>query len=175
MMMANGMKIVRRGVLVGVAAALAAGLAGCGYSSKPLFTTAYKTVHVPIFGNKTFRKQLEMRLTEAVAKNIEARTPYKVVGDPKQADTILQGTIVDVPEGVLTRRYGTNLPRETEVLISANVLWKDPRTGRVLIQRQQIVREATDIPQLGEHVWDAEQRAIEELAYAIVSQMQKDF
>ena len=32
-------------------------------------------------------------LTEMVQKEIEKRTKYKVVGNPEQADTILEGTI----------------------------------------------------------------------------------
>ena len=170
----NGRNMLRR---VGAATLIAVigAMGGCGYSSKSLYTTAYKTVAVPIFKNKTFRKEMEFRLTEAIDKNIEMRTPYKIVGDRKQADTVLVGEIVSAEEAVLSNRSGVNLPRETEVILTVSFTWSDARTGRVLLKRDEFVRQATEIPQLGERIADAQQRAIEEAAYGIVSQMQKDF
>lgn len=151
------------------------GLGGCGYSSKPLYTNAYKTVNVAIFNNKTFRRELEFRLTEAVDKNIEARTPYKVISDKSRADTILTAEITDVEELPLTRRFGSNLPRETQVVITVNFTWRDAKTGRQLVVEKNFHCDATEIPTLGERIGDAQQHAIEQLAYAMVSQMQKDF
>jgi hypothetical protein len=145
-------------------------LQGCGYSSKPLYNRAYRTIAVPIFNNKTFRREWEFRLTEALAKNIEARTPYKLAPQDR-ADTVLTGEIVDIAEDVLTRRYGTLLPRENQLTVSVNFVWKD-RSGRLLVERRNFNRSSTEIPQIGERVEDAEQLAIERLAAAIVDQMQ---
>ncbi|MCL2648107.1 MAG: LPS assembly lipoprotein LptE [Phycisphaerales bacterium] len=146
---------------------------GCGYSTKPLYNSSVKTVAVQ-FNNKTFRREWEFRLAEAVDKNIEARTPYKIAY-AKNADTLLSGEIVDIQEGVLTRRFGTILPRETEITVVVNFTWKDLRSGRVLVERKQFNRSSTEIPQIGERVDDAEQWAIERLASAIVDQMRKDW
>lgn len=162
------------GLLIALLVALAALPAGCGYSSKTLYTTSYRTISVPIFGNKTFRRDWEFRLTEAIDKNLEARTPYKLAPRAK-ADTVLTGEIVDISETPLTRRYGTNLPRETELVVIVNFTWKDAKTGRTLLERKMFARGATEIPQLGERVVDTEQLAVERCAYAIVSQLQKDF
>src|SRR5947209_5996378 len=107
------------------------GGAGCGYSSKSLYPASVNTVAVPIFGNKTFRREWEMRLTEAIDKNIEYRTPYKLAPQGK-ADTLLTGEIVDIQEQVLTRRYGPNIPRETQLTLVVDFTWKDLRTGRIL-------------------------------------------
>ncbi len=54
-----------------VTAVLFFGFSGCGYSSKSLYNKSVTTVAVPIFTNKTFRREWEFRLTEAVDKNIE--------------------------------------------------------------------------------------------------------
>ncbi|HVT82692.1 MAG TPA: LptE family protein, partial [Phycisphaerae bacterium] len=140
------------------------------YSSKPLYNRAYRTVAVPIFANKSFRREWEDRLTEALTKNIESRTPYKVVPQDK-ADTILSGEIVAIQENVLTERLGTNLPRESQVTVIVNFTWKD-RSGRVLVERKEFNRSSTEIPQINERVADAEQLAVERLAAAIVDQMQ---
>ncbi len=150
------------------------GLTGCGYSSKPPFNESVKTVSVPIFVNKTFRREIEFRLTEAIDKNIEYRTPYKLAAR-QDADTLLTGEIVRVEENVLTRRFGTNLPRESELTIVVNFTWKDLRSGRVIVERKNFNRYATEIPQIGERVDDAEQLAVERLATAIVDQMQSDW
>ena len=158
---------------VGMVVMAALMMAACGYTTRPLYSPAYRTVAVPIFANKSFRREWEFRLTEAVAKNIEARTPYKVAPRDK-ADTILTGEIIDDPENVLTRRLGTNLPRETQVTVLVNFTWKD-RTGRVLVERKDFNRSATEIMQLGEREEDAEQMAIERLAAAIVDQMQAEW
>lgn len=150
------------------------GLVGCGYSSKPPFHESVRTVAVPIFVNKTFRREFEFRLTEAIDKNIEYRTPYKIAAR-KDADTLLTGEIVKVEENVLTRRFGTNLPRENELTVVVNFTWKDLRSGRILVERKNFNRYATEIPQIGERVADAEQLAVERLATAIVDQMQSDW
>jgi hypothetical protein len=153
-----------------LAAGALLGAVGCGYSTKPLYSPAFQTVSVPVFGNKSFRRGWEERLTEAIKKNIEARTPYRVAAQGK-ADTILSGEIVDDPKTVLTRRLGTLLPRESQFTVLVNFTWKD-RTGKVIVERKEFNRAATDIQQLGERAEDAEQWAIERLAAAIVDQMQ---
>ena len=157
-----------RGVLT-LAAVL---LAGCGYTTRPMYNAAYRTVSVPVFQNNSFRRGWEDRLTEAIKKNIEARTPMKVA--TYNADTILSGEIVDDLQTVLTKRLGTNLPREVQVTIRVNFTWKE-RAGRVLVERRDFNRMATEVPQLNESAEDAEQLAIERLAAAIVDQMQEEW
>src|SRR5947208_344009 len=65
-----------------------------GYTTQPNYDTSIHTVHVPIFKNDTLRRGLEFELTRAVVREIEAKTPYKVVSDCNHADTELTGTIV---------------------------------------------------------------------------------
>ena len=162
--------MMRRSLLVLLATL---SLTACGYSTHSLYNTNYRTVAVPVFANKTFRREWEFRLTEAVVKNIESRTPYKVTKQD-HADTVLSGEIAEIQENVLTERTGTDLPRETQLTVVVNFTWKD-RTGRVIVERKGLNRSATEIPQLGESVVDAEQLAVERLAAAIVDQMQKEW
>ncbi len=145
----------------------------CGYSSRSPFNTSFKTVAVPIFTNKSFRREWEFRLTEAIDKNIEYRTPYKIVSQDK-ADTVLTGEITGFDENVLTERTGTDLPRESQLTVIVNFTWKD-RSGHVLVARNGFNRSATEIPQIGERAEDAEQLAVERLAEAIVDQMRTDW
>jgi hypothetical protein len=65
-------------------------LAGClgGYSSQPLYSQDVKSIYVEMFDNTTFRRDLEYDLTDAIAKRIDAETPYKIVSDRSRADTV---------------------------------------------------------------------------------------
>ncbi len=166
--------MICRSVLALALVAIAMIPAGCGYSSKSLYRSSVKTISVPIFQNKTFNREWEFKLTEAICKNIEYRTPYKIAYG-ERADTELTGELVMVAQDTLTRRYGLNLPRETQVTVAVNFQWKDLRSGRILVRREQFNRSATDIPQIGERTDDATQLAIERLAAAIVEQLQNDF
>ena len=58
----------------------------------PYDTSEVKTVFV-YFKTQTFRRDLQLMLTEAVTKEINMRTPFRVVGKPEQADSILKGVI----------------------------------------------------------------------------------
>lgn len=172
------MKLIRQNSMLCFAilmlAALVLAPAGCGYSAKPLYRTSVKTISVPIFRNKSYSRDWEFRLTEAICKNIEYRTPFKVT-QGQRADTELTGEIITVDQDVLTRRFNLNLPRESQITVAVNFQWKDLRTGRILIKRGNFSRSATDIPQLGERAQDATQLAIERLAEAIVEQLQTEF
>ena len=78
--------------LLGLLASLA-GCAGYQIGSESLYPCHIRTVYVPVFTSISFRRNLGEQLTEAVAKEIESKTPYKVVGDPS-ADSILTGRII---------------------------------------------------------------------------------
>lgn len=164
------------GRMLGIFALAAAGLAltGCGYTGQSLYPSGIRTVAVPIWKNNTFRHQMGFHLTEAIDKNIESRTPYRLAS-LKHADSVLRGTIVQVQETLLSNSFQTNLPQETQVTVVVNFTWKDLRTGKILSERKMFARSANTIPQIGQQLSDAEQTAMEKLARAIVAQMQKSF
>src|SRR5208283_3644753 len=107
------------------------------------------TVAVPIFTNKDFRRGVEFQLTEAVKKQIEARAPYKVVARD-HADTVLEGQITSINMDTLSRDFQTNLPREQLLKIKLDFMWKDMRTGQVLMQRKGFSKQVVYFPSLGE-------------------------
>ncbi len=163
----------RAGIALGMALAGLGimALAGCGYTTRSIYPTSIATVAVPVFKSSTFRRNLEFELTEAIDKNIEARTPYKISGE-SHADSILTGKIVSVQENVLTNRLQNNLPQETQITIVVNFTWKDARTGKVLVRRVNFARSSTVVPQIGQRLTDAESAAIDSLARSIVDEMQ---
>ena len=58
-------------------------LCGCGdtgvYSNESLFEDDVDSVYVEMFDSLSFRRGIEYELTDALAKRIEAETPYKVI------------------------------------------------------------------------------------------------
>src|SRR4051794_10112312 len=50
-----------------------------GYQWKSLYREDIRTVAVPIFSNRSFRRGVEFQLTKAIVNQLEAQTPYKVV------------------------------------------------------------------------------------------------
>ncbi len=171
------LKIVRTGrSLAGILALILLTIlpAGCGYTMKSIYPAGIHTVAVPIWKNHTFRRGLEFRLTEAIDKNIESRTPYRLA-PMNQADTELTGTIETVTEGVLSNSFQTNLPQETQITLVVNFTWRNLRTGAVLSRRVNFAASSTEIPQIGQQLPDAEQMAVERMAKAVVNQMQKSW
>jgi len=69
------------------------GFCGCtemsGYSNESLFPEDVGSVYVEMFDNQSFRRGVEYELTDALAKRIEAETPYKVISSRDRADTVI--------------------------------------------------------------------------------------
>ncbi|WP_432797775.1 LPS assembly lipoprotein LptE [Poriferisphaera sp. WC338] len=110
-------------------------MTGCGYSAHGIYTDKYQTVATPFFENRTDYRGLEADLSEAVAKEVESRTPYKIAS-PASADTVLQGTITQFQQQVLIRRRNGNVPEQMEVQMTIDFEWKDLRTGQTIVNRK---------------------------------------
>jgi len=102
-----------------------------GYTTCPNYNTSIHTVYVPIFQNKTFYRDLEFQLTQAVVREIEAKTPYKVISDRARADTELTGTIVSYNKNLLNVNPNNEV-REMQTTMGVEVVWRDLRTGEIL-------------------------------------------
>lgn len=157
---------------------LTSGCATYQFGSRSLFRDDIRTVHVPIARNETFRHDLGPRLTEAVIRQIEQRTPYKVTGDPN-ADSTLVIRVTNQTKSVLTRA-ATNEPRALDAITSAVISWTD-RSGTPILQNQlaletslatELLQGARFVPEAGQSIQTALQATIDDLADRIVSQME---
>jgi hypothetical protein len=173
-----------------------------GYKTAPQYDRSVRTVRVPIFENKTFLRGVEFELTEAVVKEIEKKTPWKVVQG--EADAELHGTIVGLPKRVILPNQ-LNEVRQADLTLSVEVAWFDLRTGQPVPPRRGpqiqappppplanatdplaplpppgpapfapmlVQRSATFIPELGESYATARQKVVFDLAEQIVSMME---
>src|ERR1700752_1275634 len=69
------------------------GCAGYQVGTDSLYAPDLRTVFVPMIESESYRRDLGERLTEAVQKEIELKTPYKVVDTP-DADSILSAKLL---------------------------------------------------------------------------------
>jgi hypothetical protein len=153
-----------------------AALVSCGYKHEPLYPADIQTVAVPIFENRSFYRGLEFDVTEAIIKQIERDTPYKVVSH-SVADSVLTGAIVRVEQDLLSRSETGGLPQELEVRVVVNFDWADGRSGKVLRSRQGLAVVGRYIPvrRIGQPLEFAEHDASQILAEAVVAAMRSDW
>jgi hypothetical protein len=124
--------VTPRALLIPLAALLVglAGSAGCGYHVGFRPRPGVRSVAVPIFENKTFRRELEIALTEAVVREIQQRTPLRV-DDIEDADLVVEGTILDFRERVAVEGPDDEV-LESVAIVTVGVRLRDRRTGRVI-------------------------------------------
>ena len=156
------------------------GCLGLGYhvGTKSLFGQDIKTVYVPIFESDLGRRGIAERLTEAVCKRIEARSPYKVVGRP-DADSVLTGKISDEKAFVtVVNRF--NDVRQRQGTLSVQITWKDRRNndlrqfGEIPWNESSATVKATShlIPEQGQSIATTEMEQIDCIADQIVGMME---
>lgn len=146
---------------------------GCGYSTGNLYRTDIETVFIPIFESQSFRRQVEFEITGALARQIELNTPYKVVSNRSEADTILYGRVLGVGETVLTQQRQLDRPLENKVVLKVNVIWKDLRNSELLVDNQTFQVSGDYAVLLGAGSGSAVRKGANDLAIRIVEKMEK--
>jgi hypothetical protein len=157
-----------------VVAAVLAGLGGCGYSVRPPFDTGIKTVYVPMARSLSYRRDLNKMITERLIKEIEQRTPFKVVGSPEGADATLELTVLYDDKSVMVENPN-NLPRQLQALITVEARFLDNRPGADQSAMPAVVfsDQAYFYPELGETSVAGFTKAIDNLVRQIVSMMEQ--
>lgn len=154
------------------------GCAGYQVGNRSLYAPDIQTVYVPMFESNSFRRQLGERLTEAVIKQIQIKTPYTVVNTP-DADAILSGKILVDHKRILIETP-TDEGREVQVDLLVEVNFLDARGDRLaptqtmpMPSTAATIGQANNlIPEYGQSIATAQQAAIQKVAEQIVSQME---
>lgn len=147
---------------------------GCGYTLRPPVEPTVKTVYVPIIQGNIYQRDLNIRLTEAVIKQIETRTPFKVVGSPEGADTTLAGLLYFADKNTVLENPN-NLPRQLTTTLSCYVRWSDNRDDAVKRSTDVVAVTENDFlyPELGETAQaTGYQKVIDRMARDIVDMME---
>jgi hypothetical protein len=156
-------------------------LAGCAtyqVGSESLYAPDIATVYVPMIESDSYRRDLGERLTEAVIKEIELKTPYKAVGTP-DADSILAIKLLGDSRHLLAENSFDD-PRLSESAIYSEVSWLNRRRlpmapAQSIALPPELVgidQSANLVPEAGQSVATSQQQAIERLAQQIVGTME---
>lgn len=157
---------------------LTAGCATYHFGNQALYRPDVYTVHVPVFESESFRPFLGEWLTEAVAKEIELKTPYKL-SRQGTADSVLYGRILGDYKYVLTENINDE-PRDIETGVFVEVSWRGrggelisgPEVFAVAPGLAEVAQAAHFIPEGGMSLATAHQQAIVELSEQVVSIME---
>ena len=157
---------------------LAAGCASYRIGNGTLYAPDVSTVYVPMVESESFRRDLGERLTEAIVKEIELKTPFKVVGTP-DADSVLAARLVSDTKRVVFENQNDD-PRSVELAMYVDVKWINRRReplgppaaiplppGLGIHQTEEMLAEA------GQSVAMQQQQAIQRLAEQIVATMEE--
>jgi hypothetical protein len=177
----------RRAVII---LAVSVFLTGCGYSAgtsdsgsgdatngyqwKSLYRPGIRTVAVSVFTSREFSRYDEIRFTQAVAKQLEAYTPYKIASRDV-ADTVLEGQIRSIRRTTQSNSPNGGVPQEQLFEMTVDFTWKDLRNGKILASRTVFDQTTAFYPTLGEGAFVGSQTATEKLALAVVQQLEGDW
>ena len=157
-------------------------LAGCGYHVAGTTDSLPKTINtiaVPAFGNVSTQYKVSDLLATAVTREFISRTRYKITADPKGADAVLSGSLVNYVSypTIVDNNSGRNTA--VQVIVTVSVTLRD-RSGAVLFSRPNFeVHERYEISIDPRNYFDesepAMQRVSRDVARSVVSAVLERF
>lgn len=154
--------------------------ASCGYRWGLTYADDVGTVAVPLFKNQTFVSGVEVDFGDALAKEVQSATPWRVT-TRDDADTTLTGIIRDARLNTLSITPETGLVQEQSLTYLIDFEWRDNRTGEILVERQNFQALSTFVPARGEDASAGERielgsrAALEELAQRVVDELRSSW
>jgi outer membrane lipopolysaccharide assembly protein LptE/RlpB len=132
----------RTSASVGMLVALVLALAGCGYHVAGKSDSLPKSIHVIAvlaLENKTTSYRIEQRLTAATVHEFLAKTSYRVVSDPANADAVLRGKVLSLE--VVPLLFDTATARATTMLVTmkCEVMFEERETGKILYHTDNFI------------------------------------
>ena len=139
----------------------------------PFDTSEVKTVAV-FFKSNVFRRDLQQMLTEAVIKEIHLRTPYRVVANPENADSLLTATITSDNKNLVVESP-TNFARELNATIVVQANWThNPATDIEVLRTPTMISETLNfVPEVGQTTLSAYNQVIQSIAKQLVDMMEE--
>ena len=117
-------------------------LSSCGYhvaGKGDLVPKSIATIAIPPFSNATLKYKLTDRLPEALSQEFIARTRYKIVSDPNQADAVLRGTVVNFVSYPILFDQVTGRASGLQVNLTMQVTLTERATGKVIWTRPNYI------------------------------------
>ena len=140
----------------------------------------WKTLAVPALENKTTRYRIEQRLTEALVRELLARTKYRIVADEAGADAVFHGEVDRVESNAVLFDTATGRATAMVVTVQLKVRLIDRASGKVHYQNDNFVfREqyevSTDVTSFFEEQQPALDRLARDFAARLVSSLLENF
>jgi outer membrane lipopolysaccharide assembly protein LptE/RlpB len=123
---------------------------GCGYHVAGKSDALPKSIHViavPALENKTSVYRIEQRLTAATVHEFLAKTPYRIVPEPTNADAVLRGKVLSLEAVPLLFDTATGRATTMLVTVKCEVTLEERETGKVLYHTDNFLfRNQYEIP-----------------------------
>jgi len=170
-------------VKLALLAMLALGASSCGYrvaGKADLLPKSLHTIAIPAFANITTQYKLTDRLPLELSKEFIARTRYRVVTEPSEADAILSGAVINVFAGATNFDPSTGRASAVQVSCILQIALRDRLTGKVIFERPNMeFRQRYEISTTAEAYFDesspAFQRLSQDVARTVVSSLLEMF
>jgi len=164
-------------VLIIVLAGVGWVLSGCGYGVAGRATRIppdVKTIAVVPFENKTSTYRIEQRMSQAVVQEFISRTRYRIVADPKDADAVLRGQIVNLDSIAVV--YDTTTGRATTMLVTVTMKVElDDRNSKPLYSSDNFVfRQPYEISTDITSFFDEESPALDRMSHDFAARLVSD-
>jgi len=158
-------------------------LTGCGYHTAGSAThipTSVRTMAVPIFTTRTQAYHTEMAFTQAVVRELNTRTRYRILNsDSEDADATLHGTILTQTITPLTYDANSSQSSSYLVAVTARVILT-AHDGSVLYRNDAITfreqyQSTQDVNTFIQEGSPAISRMSRDFAQTVVSDMLESF
>lgn len=165
-------------VLAAVAACVS-----CGYHVGGTIDPVPKsiqTIAIPPFGTLTLKYKLVDMLPQEIGREFIARTRFRIVKNPDEADAVLNGTINTVQEFPTVSDQATGKATSVAVNVMLSISFVERSTGRVLFSRANMgFREnyelAADPHQFFDESGPALDRLSRDVAHDVVNAIVENF
>jgi hypothetical protein len=163
--------------------ALAVAASGCGYrvaGRGSALPQHWKTLAVLALENHTTQYRLELRLTEALVRELLARTRYRVVPSAEGADAVLSGEVRSIEASAVLFDAATGRATTMVVTVVTRVRLVDAATQQEIYRNDNFVfREqyeiSTDVPSFFEEQDPALERLAQDFASRLVAALLEKF
>ena len=157
-------------------------LTGCGYHTAGRAThlpANVRTLAVPIFATRVQVFHTEMDFTQAVIRELNTRTRYRIANVDNDADAVLAGTIVSQTVAPLTYDSTTSQTSSYLVTITAKVILT-ARDGHILYQNDALgyreqYQSTQDLSGFIQEDSPAIRRIARDFAHTLVADMLESF
>ena len=152
--------------------------AGCGYhvvGRNDGLPKTWRTIAVPVFVNHTLHYRLEQIFTEAVVRELEARTTYRIVPDPSQANAVLLGEMTSIEAVPVLFDATTGRATTMLVTVQAKVRLEDRVTKKVYYENDNLVfRDEYELSTSPRSFFEEENPALDRIAHDFAARVVSD-